>query len=472
MQARKHWKILLLVTVLLVSFLAFSARPSNGNARAASADTHQHAAQAISPGVSYRIVNRNSSLVLDIAGSSTADGASADQGNDNSLVSQQWQFVAVGGYYQIVNHNSGKLLDVVARSTANGASIDQWSNTGASNQQWQLVAMGSYYQIISRNSGKLLDVAGASQTNLAGIQQNAATGATSQQWMLTQVGSPIFPPGITPLINVGIRDSYIMRGPDGMYYMTGTQANAWQNGTGIQLWRSPDLKTWTAIGYIWTFTQAEQDGCWCAQYFPYSGSHGSYSLRVIWAPELHYLDGTYFIPFSMPGGGTGILKSASGKITGPYHSITSRYIAKGHIDPTLFQDDNGSIYYLDKGHVALMKSDLSGLAEPLRPTGVSEEGVEMLKRNGIYYLASADFSGLGYYNSEVQQATNIYGPYTGAYEAVPWAGHGNYFQDGQGQWWCTMFGDNTAAPVFNQPAIVPVKFGPDNHIRVDLNPRS
>ena len=118
-----------------------------------------------------------------------------------------------------------------------------------------------------------------------------------------------------------------------------------------------------------------------------------------------------------------------------------------------------------------MKSDMSGLAEPLRTTNVTEEGVEMIKRNGVYILASADFSGLGYYNSEVQQATTIYGPYTGAYEAVPWAGHGNYFQDAKGQWWCTMFGNKTTAPVYHQPAIVPVKFGPDNQIRVDLNPR-
>ncbi len=352
----------------------------------------------------------------------------------------------------------------------NGANVDQGTYTGGANQQWQLATVDtSYYRITNRNSGKVLEVTGSSLATGARIAQNSDTGATSQQWILFQVGSPIFPPAIKALVNVanGIRDTYITRGPDGVYYMTGTQANAWQNGIGIELWSSTDLKTWTDHGYIWTFTQAEQDGCWCAKYFPYEGA----SLRVIWAPELHYLDGTYFIPFTMPGGGTGILRSTSGKITGPYHSITNNYIAARHIDSSLFQDDDGTIYYLDKGRIGKMKSDMSGLAEPLRTTNVTEEGVEMIKRNGVYILASADFSGLGYYNSEVQQATTIYGPYTGAYEAVPWAGHGNYFQDAKGQWWCTMFGNKTTAPVYHQPAIVPVKFGPDNQIRVDLNPR-
>jgi len=453
-------RVLLFLLGVLALLLALLASMFNGTVNGI-----VHAASpSISSNISYRIVNRNSSIVLDVAGSSKADGVSIDQANDAGTINQEWQFVAVGTYYQIVNQNSGKALEV------NGAKVDQRTYTGGTNQQWQLVTVNSsYYRIINRSSGKVLEVTGSSLATGARIVQNSDTGATSQQWILFQAGSPIFPPGIKALINVaiGIRDTYIMRGPDGIYYMTGTQANAWQNGTGIELWSSTDLKTWTDHGYIWTFTQAEQDGCWCAKYFPYEGA----SLRVIWAPELHYLDGTYFIPFTMPGGGTGILKSASGKITGPYHSITSNYIAARHIDSSLFQDDDGTIYYLDKGRIGKMKSDMSGLAEPLRTTNVTEEGVEMIKRNGVYILASADFSGSGYYNSEVQQATNIYGPYTGAYEAVPWAGHGNYFQDAKGQWWCTMFGNKTTAPVYHQPAIVPVKFGPGNQIRVDLNPR-
>ena len=198
----------------------------------------------------------------------------------------------------------------------NGANVDQGTYTGGANQQWQLATVDtSYYRITNRNSGKVLEVTGSSLATGARIAQNSDTGATSQQWILFQVGSPIFPPAIKTLVNVanGIRDTYITRGPDGVYYMTGTQANAWQNGIGIELWSSTDLKTWTDHGYIWTFTQAEQDGCWCAKYFPYEGA----SLRVIWAPELHYLDGTYFIPFTMPGGGTGILRSTSARLPAP-----------------------------------------------------------------------------------------------------------------------------------------------------------
>jgi xylan 1,4-beta-xylosidase len=458
-------RILLFLIGVLALLLALFASAFNGMSHGI-----VHAASpSISSGISYRIVNRNSSIVLDVPGSSTADGATIDQSNDDGTTNQLWQFVAVGSYYRIVNQNSSKVLEV------NGTTIDQRTNNGGTNQQWQLVTAGSYYQIVNRSSGKALEVAGSSQATGAKVGQSSSTSATNQQWILFQTGTPIFPPAIKPLFNIpnGIRDTYVMLGPDGVYYMTGTQGNAWQNGTGIELWSSTDLKTWTAHGYIWTFTQATQDGCWCAQSFLYSGSHGTYQLRVIWAPELHYINGTYYIPFSMPGGGTGILKSSSGKVTGPYHiENAAAPIAHGHIDPSLFQDTDGTVYYLDKRDVAKMKSDMSGLAEPLVKTGVIDEGVEMIKHNGIYMLAAAHFPGLGYYNSEVQNATSIYGPYTGAYEAVPWAGHGNYFIDAKGQLWCTMFGDNTSAPVYNQPALVPAKFSPDNRIRVDLNPRA
>ena len=87
-----------------------------------------------------KIVSRNSGLVLDVPGASTANGALIEQWTDNGAVNQQWSLVSVSsGYYKIVSRNSGLVLDVTGASTANGALIEQWPDNGGTNQQWSLV---------------------------------------------------------------------------------------------------------------------------------------------------------------------------------------------------------------------------------------------------------------------------------------------------------------------------------------------
>ena len=92
------------------------------------------------------------------------------------------------GYYKLLNHNSGQALDVAGASTANGASVDQWPYSGAANQQWNIVSVGSgYYKLLNRNSGQALDVAGQSTANGARIDQWPDSGNANQQWSLVQV---------------------------------------------------------------------------------------------------------------------------------------------------------------------------------------------------------------------------------------------------------------------------------------------
>ncbi|MBA2396794.1 MAG: RICIN domain-containing protein [Ktedonobacteraceae bacterium] len=165
-----------------------------------------HAASpSINSSVYYRITNRNSSIVLDVPGGSTANGAGINQATDAGTTNQQWQFIVAGSYYRIVNQNSGKVLEL------NGTTIDQRTNNGGTNQQWQLVTVGSYYRIVNRSSDKVLEVVGNSLASGAKIDLGNSTGATNQQWILFQTGAPIFPPSIKALINVpnGIRDTYM-----------------------------------------------------------------------------------------------------------------------------------------------------------------------------------------------------------------------------------------------------------------------
>ncbi|WDV49259.1 RICIN domain-containing protein [Streptomyces coeruleorubidus] len=129
---------------------------------------------------------RHSGKCVDVAGSSTADGAAVQQlscqGGDN----QQWRLRSVGeGYYQIVAQHSGKCLDVSSASTANGAAVIQWTCKGSTNQQWQLQDAGSgYVELVARHSGKCLDVTSASTADGARLQQFDCLGGQNQQWSL------------------------------------------------------------------------------------------------------------------------------------------------------------------------------------------------------------------------------------------------------------------------------------------------
>jgi arabinan endo-1,5-alpha-L-arabinosidase len=137
-------------------------------------------------GTYYRLINRNSGKVADVANCSTADGADIRQWTSVGNTCQQWSFVGVGsGYYRVVNRNSGKVMDVNGASTADGGNVLQWSNNGGTNQHWSLISLGSsYYRIVNRNSGKDLDVAGCGTADGSDIRQWTWLNNNCQQWQI------------------------------------------------------------------------------------------------------------------------------------------------------------------------------------------------------------------------------------------------------------------------------------------------
>jgi endoglucanase len=139
----------------------------------------------------YEIVNRNSGMLLDVAGLSTNNGGNVDQWIGNSGANQQWTLTSLeNGYYEIVNLNSGLALEVSGSSTTNGANVDQWAWNGGNNQQWGLLPLGSgFYEITNRNSGLALDVAGQSTADGANVDQWPWNGGGNQQWLILAVGA-------------------------------------------------------------------------------------------------------------------------------------------------------------------------------------------------------------------------------------------------------------------------------------------
>ena len=292
------------------------------------------------------------------------------------------------------------------------------------------------------------------------------------------------PAGLRLLFDAPLRDPSICRAADGAYYLTGTSIvnDVPDRGKGIRIWKSKDLVAWEDLGTVWHYGASP----WHKKYVE--------AKEPLWAPEIHYLKNTFWLTYSIPGwdgtgktSGCGLLKSTSGKAEGPYVDMHPEDRLGDEIDASLFQDNDGTVYFLwHSGKIARLKPDMSGLAEPyhwLRMTTtdpdpkhhsglckgifgensfdhVGYEGMFMFKANGRYYLCASENID-GRYSCCIAEAANIYGPYGARYEAILNGGHNTFFQDVKGSWWSTYFGP----PWFERPAVLPVAFDPDGHVR-------
>ena len=67
----------------------------------------------------------------------------------------------------------------------------------------------------------------------------------------------------------------------------------WTVNDGICMWKSTDLVHWTALGLIWSIDTDAAD-TW-VHWWPKGTANPG---RAIWAPEIHYINGTYWIPIA------------------------------------------------------------------------------------------------------------------------------------------------------------------------------
>jgi xylan 1,4-beta-xylosidase len=284
-------------------------------------------------------------------------------------------------------------------------------------------------------------------------------------------------PAIAPLFDQFLRDTSIVLAGDGMYYMTGTTGGPEMMvvTSGLSVWKSPDLIHWSPVRdlprqstVVWNI---DRDGS--AWIKPITLRDGE-PFRPLWAPEIHYIDKTFWIPFSVPRHGVTLLKSTSGKAEGPYEvAIKPDEPISTGIDASLFQDDDGAVYFLyGGGWIAKMKPDMTGLAEPFRHIAsasgreIGFEGVYLFKDHGRYTLRAADFV-QGEYNTYIATAASLSGPWSERYLAVPHAGHANFFRDKHGRMWSTFFGNDRNSTIHAKPAIVPMMLDAKGRWRPD-----
>jgi beta-xylosidase len=254
-----------------------------------------------------------------------------------------------------------------------------------------------------------------------------------------------------------IRDTFIMLGHDGIYYLTGTSGNM----DGINLWRSPDLRHFEFVKQVWT--ASADPAAW----------YNSVPSRLHWAPELHYIKGTYWLAHCISAGKlgkNGVLRSTSGRPEGPYEpAFPGNRGVDQHIDSSMFQDTDGSVYYVwQDGLIRKFNAAMNGFDGeerkilPADGQRVGYEGATLVKMGAWYVLTCAEWNGGGNhidgtYDMMYSCAKSLAGPWKPRRVAVPHAGHGALCRDKSGRWLATFFGNDRTAPLRAMPGYVPVE---------------
>ncbi|HEX8602754.1 MAG TPA: glycoside hydrolase family 43 protein [Pseudoduganella sp.] len=219
---------------------------------------------------------------------------------------------------------------------------------------------------------------------------------------------------------------------------------------GVPIFHSRDLVHWKQIGHA--LTRASQ--------LPLEGQRAS---RGIYAPTLRCEGGVfYLITTNVEHGGNFIVhtKDPAGEWSEPVWLKEKT----PWIDPSLFFDDDGSVYYTrhdggEKGGVVQARIDVATgklLEEPRliwRGTGgVWPEGPHLYKVNGWYYLMIAE-GGTSYeHGITVARSKSPFGPFE-AHRGNPIVshrdhpglplqatGHGDLVQAEDGKWWMVLLG--------------------------------
>jgi arabinan endo-1,5-alpha-L-arabinosidase len=210
-------------------------------------------------------------------------------------------------------------------------------------------------------------------------------------------------------------DPTTIRAHDGHWYAYGT-TNPIFNSAGetgehiLPTLRSDDLTHWSYVGDA--IALDAKPAWWPA------------GTRA-WAPDIRYLDGTYYLTYALSTGGVALMTSAGP--TGPWadHGLLvpggNSGCPTGNIDQAMLTDTDGTHYLYwgsyDTICVSAMNANATALVGPITQIGHGRrmEGAYVVHRDGFYYLFYSDggccdgaFSG---YTVKVGRATSPTGPF-------------------------------------------------------------
>lgn len=291
---------------------------------------------------------------------------------------------------------------------------------------------------------------------------------------------------IAPCLENPLKDAAIGRGPDGTWYMVGTegvaageQAIDWSRNKGIRLWKSRDRAQWTDLGYVWDIqrdaVKSPKSAWQMAGHLDLTCGAKPRIGRAIAAPEVHFVKNTFLITYSMNGSGIGLLKSTTGKAEGPYEDM-GKLIAHAR-DASLFEE-GGTVYLVwGEGFCAKLKEDFSGVEGPVRtlfanvawypremrrPELIGQWGSRLVKQDDWYLWTFTTRTGRGGINAIDTMASwskSLDGPWGEPCLMLMDGGQSTLVPDGNGGWLATVSGEEEYSQCPFQAAITPVVSG-------------
>ncbi len=287
-------------------------------------------------------------------------------------------------------------------------------------------------------------------------------GFTYASLLLAQ--NPISPPGVY------IADPAAQVWKDGRLYVYGSvdESCNWWCSHRYHMLSTGDMLNWTL--HENTFSSSGEN-----DQVPYNNA-------LLYAPDCMEKEGIYYLYYCQPGEETeGI--AVSDKPTGPFMDGRKMNIGEHkQIDPGIFTDDDGQVYYLwgqfslkmAKMNPGMLAMDESTIREDIitEKEHFFHEGAFMTKRNGIYYLVYADISRsdmptcIGY-----ATATSPFGPYT--YRGVivdndncnpnNWNNHGS-IAEFNNQWYVFYHRSSHGCTTMRKACVEPIEFSEDGSI--------
>ncbi|MEO3946905.1 glycoside hydrolase family 43 protein [Gorillibacterium sp. CAU 1737] len=251
-----------------------------------------------------------------------------------------------------------------------------------------------------------------------------------------QYSNPVIP-GFYP-------DPSICRVQDDYYLVTST----FEYFPGVPVFHSKDLVNWKQIGHCLT-TESQLP------------LHKSWSSGGIYAPTIRYHDGWFYMTTTNVSG-VGNFYVRTQDPAGPWSEIIP--VDQGGIDPSLFFDEDGKVYYLsawngDRGD-GIYQCELD-ISTGRRLTesrlvwqgtgGASPEAPHMYKRKGYYYLMIAE-GGTEYGHMEtIIRGSTPYGPFEpcphnpilthrSLRHTIHATGHADLLEAHDGTWWAVFLG--------------------------------
>lgn len=275
--------------------------------------------------------------------------------------------------------------------------------------------------------------------------------------------NPICPPGLN------IADPTTRVWKDGKLYVYGSRDESLKYYCSYDHWvlSTSDLINWEYTPNI----------------FASKGTFDQISANdeLLYAPDIAYKNGTYYLYYCQQGDIEGVATSTSPK--GPFTNPKGIYLKhKNQIDPAVFIDDDGQGYYMwgqFQAKIAKLKPNMAEIdTTTIVDNLVTEkehffhEGGYMVKRKGIYYFVYANMSRkgmptcIGYATSKSPLGPFKYGGVivdNDGCDPNNWNNHGSIVEF-KGQWY--VFYHRTTNGVVNarKACVEPIFFNQDGSI--------